>query len=49
MNQLPKDIINYILTFVDTKSYINCLKSFNVSKYNLICEKQYIERKSIFY
>lgn len=48
MNILPKEIINHILTFVDNKSFYNCLKSskiFNIQDYNLVCQKDYIDRK----
>jgi len=47
---IPKDIINNILTFVDNKTFYNCLKSsklFNVKDYNLICKNNYLYHKYI--
>jgi len=44
---LPKDILNYILTFFKNKDYCNCLKSsklFN-KNYNLTSKNNYLKRK----
>ncbi len=48
LQKIPKDIINQILSFLDNKDFYNCLKSskiFYVKNYNLVCEKDYLERK----
>ncbi len=48
MNILPKDIINHILTFLNNKDFVNCLRSskiFNIKNYNSICKKNYLTKK----
>jgi len=45
---LPKELINHILTFTDNKTFVNCLKTskiFNIQDYDLNCKNNYLEHK----
>ena len=47
---IPKDIINHILTFTDNTTFCNCLEScklFNIKDFNLNCKDNYLEHKYI--
>ncbi len=47
INSLIPDIIDYILVFLDDKSYVNCLKTstiFHTHRLNLINYGRYVER-----